>query len=345
MEFKVLAKKRHDGAFQMARNGWLADYNDATPFWLWCVVIRTKTPKNCNREAEALIQKGNPEHRSGQAQGIADPSLQNDHGRLPIIPLVQYSLPRLVKSYVGGYSEEPAWTTTAAKTSTSSSTETRAMWVLHPSPRVWRRFRPCWSSSRCVTCCCMLTPGGPFDTERKVSAAVLANLQAKYHLDLPLWQQYLLYLKGLLQGDLGASFRYADWSSTIWSPRHSRIPGHWRHRHADWRPYRRLPGHCGRAANRTAWPITCHAPQQCGQRVSVFVIGPVLIMVFAILGWLARGRLDNFAPRFMVLPIALLIFINVSTIARVMRGSLIEVMHSNFIRTARAKGLPMPRVV
>src|SRR5688572_31493321 len=55
-------------------------------------------------------------------------------------------------------------------------------------------------------------PGGPFDSEKQVSAAVLANLQAKYNLDLPLWQQYLLYLKNLLQGDLGASFRYADWS-------------------------------------------------------------------------------------------------------------------------------------
>jgi oligopeptide transport system permease protein len=55
-------------------------------------------------------------------------------------------------------------------------------------------------------------PGGPFDSERKVSAAVLANLQAKYHLDLPPWQQYLYYLNNLLHGDLGASFRYADWS-------------------------------------------------------------------------------------------------------------------------------------
>jgi oligopeptide transport system permease protein len=66
-----------------------------------------------------------------------------------------------------------------------------------------------------ITVCYLLlhlTPGGPFDGERKVSAAVLANLQAKYHLDLPLWQQYLYYIKSLLQGDLGASFRYADWS-------------------------------------------------------------------------------------------------------------------------------------
>src|SRR3954463_13160721 len=55
-------------------------------------------------------------------------------------------------------------------------------------------------------------PGGPFDSERKVSEAVLANLQAKYHLDLPPFQQYLYYLNNLVHGDLGASFRYADWS-------------------------------------------------------------------------------------------------------------------------------------
>ena len=66
-----------------------------------------------------------------------------------------------------------------------------------------------------VTVCYLLlhaTPGGPFDAERKVSPEVLANLQAKYHLGEPLWKQYLLYLDGLLHGDLGASFRYADWS-------------------------------------------------------------------------------------------------------------------------------------
>ena len=57
-----------------------------------------------------------------------------------------------------------------------------------------------------------LTPGGPFDTEHKIPEAVLANLNAKYHLNEPLWKQYLLYMGGLLQGDLGASFRYEDWS-------------------------------------------------------------------------------------------------------------------------------------
>jgi oligopeptide transport system permease protein len=77
-----------------------------------------------------------------------------------------------------------------------------------------------------------------------------------------------------------------------------------------------------------------------------FVIGPLLILVFALwLGLAPAGGWDNFAPRYMVLPMALLIFINVATIARVMRGSMIEVLGSNFIRTARAKGLPMRTLV
>ena len=72
----------------------------------------------------------------------------------------------------------------------------------------------------------------------------------------------------------------------------------------------------------------------------------MLVLVFALwLHWLPAGGWDDFAPRFMILPVALLTFINVATIARVMRGSLIEVLHSNFIRTARAKGLPTRIVV
>jgi oligopeptide transport system permease protein len=72
----------------------------------------------------------------------------------------------------------------------------------------------------------------------------------------------------------------------------------------------------------------------------------MLILVFAIWFKLApSGGWDNFAPRYMLLPMALLVFINVATIARVMRGSMIEVLSSNFIRTARAKGLPTRTLV
>jgi oligopeptide transport system permease protein len=83
-----------------------------------------------------------------------------------------------------------------------------------------------------------------------------------------------------------------------------------------------------------------------GSVLPSFVLGPVLVLAFAIaLPWFPSGGWDDFAPRYMILPIALLTLINVSTIGRIMRGSLIEVLSSNFIRTARAKGLPMRIVV
>lgn len=192
-----------------------------------------------------------------------------------------------------------------------------------------------------------LTPGGPFDAERKVSEAVLANLQAKYHLDLPLWQQYLLYLKGLLSGDLGASFRYADWSVNDLV--------------AKALPVSLAIGGVSLALSLVVGigmgilaalrqnSVIDHALMllsNLGSAFPSFVIGPVLVLVFAILlKWLPAGGWNDFEWRFMVLPVALLTFINVATIGRVMRGSLIEVLHSNFIRTARAKGLPLRLVV
>lgn len=191
------------------------------------------------------------------------------------------------------------------------------------------------------------TPGGPFDTERKVSAAVLANLEAKYHLNLPPWQQYLYYLNSLAHGDLGASFRYADWSvndlvtnalpvsliiggvamliSIVVGIALGILAALKQNSHID--HFVMLIGNIG-----SAFPS--------------FVIGPVLVLVFAIwLPWLPSGGWNEFETKYMILPIALLTFINVSTIGRVMRGSLIEVLSSNFIRTARAKGLPLRTVV
>ena len=191
------------------------------------------------------------------------------------------------------------------------------------------------------------TPGGPFDSDRQVSAAVLANLQAKYHLDLPLWQQYLLYLQSLLQGDLGASFRYADWSVNDLVAKALPVSA-------------TIGGGAlllslvigvglGIVAALRQNSITDHLVMligNVGSAVPSFIIGPVLIIIFAILlKWLPAGGWNDFELRFMILPMALLTFINVSVIGRVMRGSLIEVMHSNFIRTARAKGLPTRIVV
>ncbi|MEO5669463.1 MAG: oligopeptide ABC transporter permease OppB [Ramlibacter sp.] len=190
-------------------------------------------------------------------------------------------------------------------------------------------------------------PGGPFDEERQVSEAVLANLNAKYHLDLPPWQQYLFYLNNLVHGDLGASFRYADWSVNdlvaAALPVSLAIGG------ASMIISFVIGVGMGIAAalrQNSAADYGVMLVGNLGSVVPSFVIGPVLVLVFALwLRWLPAGGWDNFAPQFMIMPVALLTFINVATIARVMRGSLIEVMHSNFIRTARAKGLPTRLVV
>jgi len=207
-----------------------------------------------------------------------------------------------------------------------------------------------------ITACYLLlhlTPGGPFDSEKQLSAATMANLNARYHLDWPLWKQYLSYLWGLLHGDLGLSFRYTDWSVTDLV-------------------LKALPVSLGvgglsvpiaiaigvalgtiAAVRRDS--VVDHVVMMLGNIGNVvppFVIGPVLVWVFAILlktadghGWLPAGGWGEGEWHYRVLPIVLLVFINVATIARVMRGSMIEVLSGNFIRTARAKGLPARTIV
>ena len=105
MEFKVLLKKRHDGSFQMARNGWLADYNDATSF---LALVRCDSDQNnnfnCNRQAEDLINQGVNNADPAKRKALLTQASKMIMEDYPIIPLLQYSLPRLVKPYVGGYS-------------------------------------------------------------------------------------------------------------------------------------------------------------------------------------------------------------------------------------------------
>jgi oligopeptide transport system permease protein len=201
-----------------------------------------------------------------------------------------------------------------------------------------------------VTVCYLLlhaAPGGPFDTDRKVSAEVLANLQAKYHLDKPMWQQYLYYMNNLLHGDLGASFRYADWSVNELVAK--ALPVSLAIGGTSLLLSLVLGVALGIAAalrQNSAIDYMVGLVGNIGSAFPSFVIGPVLVLVFAVwLRWLPAGGWDDFAPQFLVLPVALLTFINIATLGRVMRGSLIEVLHSNYIRTARAKGLPTRLVV
>jgi oligopeptide transport system permease protein len=202
-----------------------------------------------------------------------------------------------------------------------------------------------------ITVCYLMlhaTPGGPFDTDKHLSEAALANLNAKYHLDEPLWKQYLLYLNALLHGDLGPSIRYVDWSvNDLVSkalPVSLGVGGLSV-------PIALVLGVLlGTAAAVRRDGLTDRVVMLLGNTGNVippFVLGPVLVWVFAILlkrsdghGWLPAGGWGDGSWRYRVLPMALLVIINVSSIARVMRGSMIEVLSGNFIRTARAKGLP-----
>lgn len=207
-----------------------------------------------------------------------------------------------------------------------------------------------------ITVCYLLlhfTPGGPFDGEKQLSAATLANLNAKYHLDQPLWKQYLMYLNALLHGDLGPSYRYIDWTvndlvrkafpvslgvggisipiSIGFGVLLGTMAAVWRDSFVD-----RIVMLIG----------------NFGNVIPPFVLGPVLVLIFAILlktgegnGWLPAGGWGDGGWRYRVLPILLLTLINVSQLARVMRGSMIETLSSNYIRTARAKGLPRRTIV
>ena len=109
VEFKVLLKKRHDGDYQMARNGWVADYNDASTFLtlVSCDSDQNDT-KYCDRAAQELINQGYQTADPAKRKVLLTQASKQIMEGYPIIPLLQYSLPRLVKAYVGGYSLENA---------------------------------------------------------------------------------------------------------------------------------------------------------------------------------------------------------------------------------------------
>lgn len=190
-------------------------------------------------------------------------------------------------------------------------------------------------------------PGGPFDRERQLPAEIEAALQAEYHLDEPVTKQYLRYLGGVLRGDLGPSFQYSGFrvSELI-------VAG--------------APVSLTLGLAALLFALLCgvvlgtlaalkrntgidHAVMllaMTGISVPAYVIAPLMILLFAVtLGWLPAGGWSGGGLAVIVLPVFALAAAQIATIARLARGSLIEVMSANYIRTARAKGLPEHLVV
>lgn len=192
-----------------------------------------------------------------------------------------------------------------------------------------------------------LAPGSPFTSERAYPPEVMANIEAKYHLNEPLYKQYFLYLENLSKGDFGPSFKYKDQSVNDLIA--SAFPVSIKLGMAAFAFAVVLGVTAGTLAalnQNSRWDYILMSFSMLGVIMPSFVFAPVLVLIFAIyLGWLPAGGWNGGTAMYMILPVASLTIAYVAGIARIMRGSMIEVLHSNFIRTAKAKGLSMSRII
>lgn len=192
-----------------------------------------------------------------------------------------------------------------------------------------------------------LAPGGPFDTEKTLPPEIEANLRAAYNLDEPLPMQLGRYLWNLAQGDFGPSFQYRGFTVTELIA--TGFPVSLRLGSLAMALALLLGISAGTlAALRQNRPVdyTVMGAAMTGISIPNFVLAPLLVLVFAIwLRWLPAGGLGDGSLRYVVLPVIALALPQVAYIARLTRGSMIEVLRSPFIRTARAQGLPTRTVI
>ena len=191
-------------------------------------------------------------------------------------------------------------------------------------------------------------PGGPFNSEKGLPDAVMANIEARYGLDDPYVVQVGRYVWNVVAHfDFGPSFKYRD--QTVSGLIASGFPvtltyGAWAFVVAVV-----LGVGLGVAAaiRHNTWLDTLAVGLAVGASVLPnFVIAPLLVLVFAVwLDWLPVGGWYGGEARYVVLPVAALAASYLAAIARITRSSMLEVMNAGFIRTARAKGLPMRRIV
>jgi len=188
-------------------------------------------------------------------------------------------------------------------------------------------------------------PGNPFDSDRKLPPEVERSIMAKYGMDRPLGEQYVAYVGNVLQGDLGPSLKYKDKSV-------AELIGEG------------LP--TSAVIGLSALTLAClvgiglgiiaalrqnqmidnvtMAIAVLGVCIPTFVTAPLLVLVFAAkLGWLPTAGLNGI--RSLILPVAVLALPQIAIISRLTRAGMIEVLRSNYIRTARAKGLSETRIV
>jgi oligopeptide transport system permease protein len=184
-------------------------------------------------------------------------------------------------------------------------------------------------------------PGGPFDEERALPPEIEANLQAAYGLDQPVTVQFGRYLGGLVRGDLGPSFRMKDFTVAELIGRG--LPVTLAIGAAALMLGLSLGIPLGLVAGLRQNGWADHAVMSIalvGMAVPNFVVAPVLVLVFGLyLGWLPVAGWEAGSLSHLVLPVITLALPLIAYLARLTRGSLLEVLQSPYIRTARAKGL------
>ncbi len=186
-------------------------------------------------------------------------------------------------------------------------------------------------------------PGGPFNSEKPLPPQVLANIEAKYGLDQPLWKQMVNYVVGLVtEFDMGPSFKYKDRSVNEII--------------AQGFPITITYGVLSfivavtvgvslgaiAAIRQNTWIDYLAVGISIGAQVLPnFVMAPLLVLTFTLwLGWLPGGGWNGGQWQYLIMPVIALSTSYMASIARITRSSMLEVLNTNYIRTATAKGLP-----
>jgi len=187
-----------------------------------------------------------------------------------------------------------------------------------------------------------LAPGGPFARERDLPEAILQNILKRYHMDEPLPKQYLRYLGDVIRWDFGPSLRYRDRSVNEMIDTTLPVSTALGLTALSLAVILGVNVGIVSALKQNKWPdYTAMSVAVVGISVPLFVMGPILQMVFAIwLKWLPPGQwLSDHGLKAIILPAVTLSFPYFAYIARLSRASVLEVLRSDYIRTARAKGL------
>ncbi|WP_374628631.1 oligopeptide ABC transporter permease OppB [Pannonibacter indicus] len=192
-----------------------------------------------------------------------------------------------------------------------------------------------------------IAPGGPFDLERPLEAKVMENLNRIYHLNEPLWNQYLIYLKNIAVLDFGPSFYFRDFSiNELFA---ASLPISIQLGLSALVLALIVGGVLGVIAalrQNHGLDYSVMAAATLGVTIPNFVVAPVLQLVLGVnFGWLPVGgwAAGNYA--YAILPVVTLALPQIAVVARLTRGSMIEALRSNHVRTARAYGLSAYTVI